>query len=35
MIWGSKQFRILCEMGFRKKDVEIGKPPVGGCSGDA
>ena len=22
MIWGSKQFRILCEMGFRKEDVE-------------
>lgn len=22
MIWGSKQFRILCEMGFRKDDVE-------------
>ena len=21
-IWGSKQFRILCEMGFRKEDVE-------------
>ena len=22
MIWGSKQFRILCHMGFRKEDVE-------------
>ena len=22
MIWGSKQFRMLCEMGFRKEDVE-------------
>ena len=22
MIWGSKQFRILCQMGFRKEDVE-------------